>query len=152
MKYDLYYQFKGSARHGPGGASPSAHACHFTPFPPDALFLQRVGDLARHVALIVLGENTVGVKEFVLTKRSLGDDPLSFPEKVGQKPRIGHHDILFFIGDGKADRPVALVDKRALFHEPADAQTLPGARRFLRELARPIEKDDIVAQRQKDES
>jgi hypothetical protein len=38
------------------------------------------------------------------------------------------------------------VDKRALFHEPADAQPLPGARRFLRKLARSIEKDNIVTQ------
>ena len=56
----------------------------------------------------------------------------------------------------KTDRPSQMssstnlwpgkLDKRALSHEPADAQPLPGKRRFLRKLARPIEKDNIVAQ------
>ena len=47
-------------------ASSFAHACRFRAFPPDALFLQRVGDVARHVALVVFGENAVRLKDFVL--------------------------------------------------------------------------------------
>src|SRR5664279_2630379 len=113
----------------------SSLACRVPAFAPNPLLLQGIGDLARHVAFVMLGENTVGMKDFVHAKRALRDDTLTFPEEIGQKPGVCHFDLLFGVGHSKTHRVFALVQERALLDEAADTQPLAFMRRFLRKLA-----------------
>ena len=52
---------------------------------PVALTPQGIGDLARHVVLVVLGEHRVGPEEAGRFEDAFGDDALPFPEQVGQQ-------------------------------------------------------------------
>ena len=50
---------------------------------PAALLLQRFHDLARHIALVVLGEDRFGAQAPRRLQHPLGDDALSLAEQVG---------------------------------------------------------------------
>src|SRR5450631_1876505 len=134
------------------GAPSFARARRVRALAPNPLLLQSIGDLARHVALVMFGEDAIGMKNFVLTERAFRDDALPFTKEIGQHSGIGHTDLLFGVGNGEAHRAFPFTLERALLHEPANTQPLTFMRHLLCKLAWPVEKDDIVAQRQKNES
>src|SRR3954447_26933017 len=55
---------------------------------PMALLLQAVGDLLRHVGLVVLGQHAIGTKSAGRIEGAFGNDPLSLAEQVGQQALV----------------------------------------------------------------
>ena len=58
-------------------------------FLPAPLFLQRVDDFARHIALVVLGEDRVGAHLAGRREHAFGDHALTLAEQVRQETLIG---------------------------------------------------------------
>jgi hypothetical protein len=50
---------------------------------PNALPFEPVGNVLGHVALVMFGEHSVGMKEAWALHRALGHDTLPFPEEIG---------------------------------------------------------------------
>ena len=73
------------------------------PFLPAPLLLQRIDDLARHVALVVLGENGLGADLAGRVQHALGDDALTLAEQVRQEALIGDLEIMRAVGDDEGD-------------------------------------------------
>ena len=63
------------------------HCARLRAFLPVAGLLQRVGDLGRHVVLVVLGEHLGRAKPPSAAERALRDHALAFAEQVGQHAR-----------------------------------------------------------------
>src|SRR5688572_11697717 len=55
---------------------------------PMALLLQRVGDFARHVALVVAGQHGVGLEHARRIEHALGHHALTLAEQIGQNAAI----------------------------------------------------------------
>src|SRR3982074_82154 len=70
---------------------------------PVALLLPAVGDLLRHIGLVVLGEHAVGAEGAHWIEGAFGNDPLSFAEQIRQQALIGHRDGTPAVGDLEAD-------------------------------------------------
>src|SRR5258707_12494817 len=70
---------------------------------PMALLLERVGDLFRHVGLVVLGEHGVGLEQAVAIERAFRHPALPFAKKVGENTGIGERDRLLAGGPVETD-------------------------------------------------
>src|SRR5258708_12746305 len=71
----------------------SRNACFLFVFVlPMSLLLQAVGDLLRHIVLVVLGEHAVGAKRAHWIEGAFGNDPLSFPEQLREQALIAPGD------------------------------------------------------------
>jgi hypothetical protein len=55
--------------------------------------LQAIGDLRRHIGLVVLGEHLFGVEDPVGAELALGDDPLALAEQVGQDAGVADRTV-----------------------------------------------------------
>src|SRR5262249_50736910 len=109
---------------------------------PVALLLERVGDLARHVIFVVLGENGIRLEDAGAVKRTLGNNPLPFPEQIGQRTRIGDRDVLVAVGHREAHGEIGTADETARLHQTAQADAGAGSNVLLRYVARRVEEDD----------
>src|ERR1700691_3409750 len=69
------------------------------PFLPAPLFLQRLDDLARHIALVVLGENGVRPQLIGGRQHALGDYALTLAEQVRQEALVRDANIVGAVGD-----------------------------------------------------
>ena len=110
-------------------------------------FLERLDDLARHIALVVLGEDRIGAHLVGRLQHALGDHALTLAEQVRQEALIGDLEIMGAVGDDERDRLAGGFDHRAGLHQAADAQPRPRPQRFLNDFGRAVEEDDAVAQR-----
>src|SRR5687768_4542150 len=61
---------------------------------PAARFLQRLGDLRRHVGLVVLGQHLACDELAAVVERAFDDHALAFAEQVRQQAAIGHLHIV----------------------------------------------------------
>ena len=95
-----------------------------------ALRLQRVGDLLRHVALVVLGEDLARDEGAALHPPG-GDHPLALAEEVGRDAGEDDGQAGAAVGDREAHL-AAVAHHRALGHEPAEAEPLALPRRLAR--------------------
>src|SRR5262245_33346502 len=59
---------------------------------PVTLLLQSVGDVLRHIGLVVFGEHAVGPKRTSRIEGAFGDHALPFAEKIRQQALIGDRD------------------------------------------------------------
>src|ERR1700733_4918497 len=118
--------------------------CSFLPTP---LFLKRIDHLARHIALIVLGENRLGSHLTRRRKDAFGDNALTLSKQVRQQTLIRHFEIMRAVGKDERDVLVRGLDDRAGLHEAADAQPRARSDRFLSDFGRAVEEHDAVAQR-----
>src|SRR5262249_47686511 len=73
---------------------------------PVALLLEAVGDLLRHVLLVVFGEHAVSLEDAGHLQRALRHHALALAEKVGKKALVGHRDAALAVGHLKAHREV----------------------------------------------
>ena len=106
------------------------------PFPllPAALFLERVDHFARHVALVVLGEDRLGAHLAGRLEHAFGDHALTLAKQVRQQTPIGDLEIADAVGDDERDLLVRGLDERAGLDEAPDTQPRARRRCFLRPL------------------
>src|SRR5690242_7229409 len=114
-------------------------------FLPAPAFLERFGDLGRHVFLIVLGEDVRGDKDAVAAQFSFGDDPLPLAEQIRQDAVIDDPQLRLTIAHAERDgMAVHLPGDAVCLDEAADADP-PVRRDVLRgQFARAVEKDQVV--------
>jgi hypothetical protein len=62
--------------------------------PASALFLERVDHLARHIALVMIGENRIGPHLAGRLEHAFGDHPLTLAEQVRQQTLIGNRQFI----------------------------------------------------------
>src|SRR5919107_707871 len=93
---------------------------------PVTLLLQRVGDLAWHVGLVVLGQHRVGLEHARPIKHAFGDHALSFPEQVRQEAPVLHAHGPVRVHDLEGDILTQRAADAAFLDEAAEAE--PGAR------------------------
>ena len=117
-----------------------------------AFRLERLGDLRRHVVLIVLGEHAVGDEGALGRELALGDDALSFLEQVRQHALVGDRHRLQRIGDGELDLGAAAALHRALGDEAAETEALAAGDRLFGKIAGRVEEDDRIAQGEQHEA
>src|SRR5262245_45147130 len=113
---------------------------------PVALLFQRLGDLGRHVGLIVLSKHRVGQETAGLIEYAFGNHTLAFAEKIRQDPGIAHIDGPGVVGDGKLDGAAGPALEAAVRNQSTEANTLAGSDAFGGDFARGVEEDDRVAQ------
>src|SRR5699024_7872087 len=93
------------------------------PVLPEALLLERLGDLGRHVVLVVLGEHAVGTENPTRFEFALGHHALALAEEVREDAAIAHRNLLGRIGNGELDiRALAALDTT---HRDEAAETDP---------------------------
>ena len=109
---------------------------------PMPRFLQGIGDLFRHVGLVVLGENRVGLEHAGAVERALGHDALPFAEQVGQHALIGDRDFAVAVGDLEADAQIVAAHEAAGLHQSAEPDARAGPDVLLHHVARRIEEHD----------
>ena len=114
---------------------------------PVSLLLETVGDLARHVILVVLGEHAVGLEGAGLIERAFGHHALPFAEQIGQQALIRDRDGVAAVGHGKADLQVLAAGDAAFLHQPAETNARAGRDLLLDHVGRRIEEDDRILQR-----
>src|SRR5579872_6286729 len=113
---------------------------------PMSAFLQRGGDLRRHVFLVVLGEDRVR-DENTVRNAAFGDDPLPFTEKVRKNAIIADGDICLPVGDAKRDLLAILMHDALGLDETADAHPSASQSRLRGELGGAVKEDEVVAKR-----
>src|SRR5262245_32105830 len=113
---------------------------------PVALLFQRLGDLGRHVGLIVLSKHRVGQEPPGLVEDTFGDHALAFAEKIRQDPGIAHIDRPGVVGDGKLDGAPGPALEAAGRNQSTEANALTGPDAFGGDFARRVEEDDRVTQ------
>src|SRR5581483_9066387 len=109
-----------------------------SPFLPAPGLFQCVGDLGRHVFLVVLGEHAGGGEDSVVAEPAFGDYPLPLAEQVGQDAGIGDLERGLAVGDAEIDLAPVAMDDAALFDEPADADAPPRRDVLCRQFARAV--------------
>ena len=117
-----------------------------------ALLLQGVGDLLRHVGLVVLGEHAVGPERAGRVEGALGDHALPFAEEIGQQALIGDRDGALAVGDVEADGEAVAALHAAFLHQPADADARPRLDLLLDHVGRRVEEDDGFPERAEHQS
>ncbi len=117
-----------------------------------ALLLQRVGDLARHIGLVMLGEHGIGAEPARPLEHAFGDNALPFAEEIGQQAGIADHCPGLAICHGEADALVGTTLDRTGLDQAAEAQACAGREALLDDLGRAIEEDDRIPQRIGDEA
>src|ERR1700689_360038 len=70
---------------------------------PEALLLQRVRKVPRHVVLVVLGQHGVGPEHAGGVERALGDDALTFAKQIGENSLVGNRQRGAVVADLEAD-------------------------------------------------
>src|SRR5215472_16205420 len=103
---------------------------------------QRVDDLARHVAFVVLGEHGRGGKDTVGAQSSLGDHALPFTKQVGQDALIDDGEIDGTVGHAERDLVPVAVDDTPRFDQTADPHPAIDSYSLGLELARAVEKHE----------
>ena len=114
---------------------------------PMPRLFQRVGDLLRHVGLIVFGEDRVGGEQSGTVQRAFGDDALPFPEQVGQHALIGDRYLAVAVGDVETDFQIVAAHQASGLHQAAEPHAGAGGDALLRDVARRIEEHDGIAKR-----
>ena len=66
-------------------------------------FFKRFDHLARHVALVMLGENGLGAQLAGRLEHAFGDHALPLAEQVRQQALIGHFQVMRAVGEDEAD-------------------------------------------------
>jgi hypothetical protein len=106
---------------------------------------QRVGDLFRHVGLVVLGEDRIGVELAGAVQCAFGDHALALPEQIRQHALIGDHDVAIAVGHIEADFQIVAARDTSRLDQAAEADARPGRNVLLRHVARRIEEHDRIA-------
>src|SRR5262245_15203478 len=88
---------------------------------PLAPLLQRFGDFARHVGLVVLGEDAFGLERLARNPGAFGDDALAFAEEIGKHAVIAHLDLHGAVGDAEPGGAVGIAPEGAFDDEAAEA-------------------------------
>ena len=115
---------------------------------PDARLLQRVGDLGRHIVLVVLGEDLAGREHAVLAEHALCDDPLPLTEQIRQNALVADRHLVRPIGQAELHHAVAGTPlDAAVDHQATEAKALVGIDLAGRDVARRDEERDAVAKR-----
>ena len=109
---------------------------------PVPLLLEAVGDLARHVVLVVLGEHAVGLEGAGLVERAFGHHALPFAEQIGQQALIRDRDGVAAVGHREADLQVVAARDAAFLHQAAEADARARRDLLLDHVGRRIEEDD----------
>ena len=114
---------------------------------PVALLLQGVGDLLRHVGLVMLGQHGVGLEHAGGIERAFGDDALPFAEQVRQNSLVGDRQRGAAVGDAEIDREIVAAHQRARLHQAAEAEPLAGRDLLLGRHRRRGKEHDGIAHR-----
>ncbi len=130
-----------------GAAEALRHALLAVIVLPVALLLQGIGDVLRHVGLVVLGEHGVGAEHARRIERAFGDDALPLAEQIRQDALVGDRQRRAAVGDGEGHREIVAALQRALLHQAAEAETLAGTEMLLGDHRRRREEHDGIAQR-----
>src|SRR5260370_39856070 len=117
------------------------------PFLPAALLLERLHDFARHVALVVLGENGLRAQLTGRFQHALRDHALTLAEEVRQEALIGDRELVGAVGDDERDALAGQFDQRVGLDEAADAKARAGLHGFLGDFRRAVEEYDVVSER-----
>src|SRR5262249_60169571 len=88
---------------------------------PVTLLLQSVGDVLRHIGLVVFGEHAVGPECTSRIEGAFGDHTLPFAEKIRQQALIGDQDGTFAVGHLETYGQAVAAPNAPLLHEAADA-------------------------------
>ena len=107
-----------------------------------ALLLQGVGDLLRHVGLVVLGEHAVGLERAGRLERAFGHHALPFAEQIGQQTLIGDRERVLAVGHVEADVEVLAAHDAARRDQSADAHAHARLELLLDHVGRRVEEDD----------
>src|SRR5260370_31323681 len=117
------------------------------PFLPAALRLERLHDFARHVALVVLGENGLGAQLTGRFQHALRDHALTLAEEVRQQALISDRKLVGAVGDDEGDALAGQFDQGVGLDEAADAKARGGLHGFLGDFRRAVEEYDVVSER-----
>ena len=109
--------------------------------------LQRVGDVFRHIGLVMFGEHAVGAEDPARIESAFSNYALPFAEKIRQKAVVGHRHGTPAVGHLKTDGEPIAAQNAALLHQAADAQARPGFDLLFHYFGRRIEEDDGVFER-----
>src|SRR6516225_8172743 len=119
---------------------------------PVALLLQSIGDVLRHVGLVVLGEHAVGPKCTSRIEGAFGDHALPFAEKIRQQALIGDRDRTLAVGHLETYGQAVAAPNAALLHEATDADARSRLDMFFDHVGRRIEEDDGLLERAEHQS
>src|SRR5690606_16971803 len=114
---------------------------------PQPALLQPVGDLLRHIGLVVLGEHAVGLEDAAGPEFSFRHPAPPPPEEVGQYARKGDGNRALHVGDRERHRCALAAHHRALLHQPAEADALAGLDRGGGQIGRHEEVGGPLAER-----
>jgi hypothetical protein len=114
-------------------------------FLPAAGSFQRVDDLARHISLIVLGEDGIGRKYPACTELAFRNDSLPFPEEVRDNALILHGDVGFPIRHREPHEQVVATLYAARPNKAANAHAGARRRMFLGNIGRRIKENDRIS-------
>ncbi len=116
---------------------------------PMTLPLQRIGDVLRHIGLVMFGEHAIGAEGPAWIESTFGNHALPFAEKIRQKAAVCHRHGTFAVGHLETNSEPVAAQNAALLHQAADAQARPGFDLLFHHLGRRIEEDDGVFERAK---
>src|SRR6516225_5215658 len=119
---------------------------------PVTLLLQSIGDVLRHIGLVVLGEHAVGPKCTSRIEGAFGDHALPFAEEIRQQALIGDRDCTLAVGHLETDGKAVTAPNAALLHQAANADTRPRFDVFFNHVGRRIEEDDGLPERTEHQS
>src|SRR5215510_4953899 len=119
---------------------------------PVTLLLQSVGDVLRHIGLVVLSEHAVGPKGTSRIEGAFGDHALPFAEKIRQQTLISDRNRTLAVGHLKTDGKAVAAPNAALLHEAANADARARFDVFFHHVGRRIEEDDGLLERAEHQS
>src|SRR5260370_20590056 len=115
------------------------------PFLPAALRLERLHDFARHVALVVLGENGLGAQLTGRFQHALRDHALTLAEEVRQQALISDRKLVGAVGDDGGDALARQFYQGVGLDEASDARPRAGPPGSLADLRPAVLEYDVVS-------
>src|SRR3954452_4366041 len=92
---------------------------------PMSLLFQSVSHFLRHVSLVMLGKDGVGLESSCSIQRAFGNHTLAFAKEIREQAAIGNRNGAPTISDLKTYRKIFATHAPASFAQTADAQALP---------------------------
>ena len=155
-----------SAAAPPGAARPASgederemaefgdHRCRRPParLPASGRLLQRVGDLGRHVVLVVLGQHLVAREDAVVAERALATTPWPSRNRSGSTPVIASPARVRRrrSPEARLARARRFARHAAALDQPAEAEGAVRRRPLCGHVARAVEEDEVVVERAQD--
>ena len=90
------------------------------------LLLQRVGDVLRHIVLVVLGKHSVRPENAGWIERAFGDHALPFAKQIRKNSLVGNRQGRAVVSDQEADRKIVAAHQRPPLYEAAETEPLAG--------------------------